>query len=279
MTVTDRASLLIDGRRLEARWIGSPARGASTLVFLHEGLGSVGLWKDFPDRLAQRVGLPALVYSRFGYGSSDRAALPRPVTFLDDEASLLPRVLAAAGIDDAILVGHSDGGSIALLHAAIPREERAAAASSDASRPPRAVRAVIVEAPHVFVEEVTLMSIRVAGEAFREGVLRRRLERYHDDVDAAFRGFHDVWLDPAFARWRIDDAKLASIQVPVLAIQGEDDPYGTLRQIEILRERAGGMVETRVVSAPCGHAPHVTHTEEVLDTMAAFVRGLESSAS
>jgi len=280
MTVTDRASLPIDGRRLEARWIGSPTRGAATLVFLHEGLGSVGLWKDFPDRLADRVGLPALIYSRFGYGSSDRASLPWPVTFLDDEASaVLPRVLYAAGIDDAILVGHSDGASIALLHAAIPPSERAAAASSDATRRPCALWGVIAEAPHVFVEEVTLVSIRAAGEAYREGVLRRRLERYHDDVDAAFHGFHDVWLDPAFARWRIDDAKLGAIRAPILAIQGEDDPYGTLRQIEILRERAGGMVETRVLGAPCGHSPHVTHPEEVLETMAAFVRGLEPPRS
>ena len=270
MALSQHQGLVLDGRRIEARFIGAPARGAPTLVFLHEGLGSVALWKDFPDRLAAAVGLPALIYSRFGYGGSDPAPLPRPVTFLDDEATaVLPRLLDVAGIDDAVLVGHSDGASIALLYAAL-----AATATSTSTAPAAAVRAVIVEAPHVFVEAVTLASIRVAGEAFREGALRRRLGRYHADVDAAFHGFHDVWLDPAFARWRIDDATLDSIRAPVLVIQGEDDPYGTLRQVEILRERTGAPVETLVLPAPCGHSPHVGRSAEVLAAMAAFVRAM-----
>jgi pimeloyl-ACP methyl ester carboxylesterase len=263
--------LELDGRRIEARFIGLPTHGAPALVFLHEGLGSVALWKDFPDRLATAVGLPALVYSRFGYGWSDPAPLPRPVTFLDDEASVLARVLDAAGIDDAVLVGHSDGASIALVYAATVATAAIGGASGVSAS---TLRAVIAEAPHVMVEEVTLASIRVAGEAFRDGVLRRRLHRYHADVEAAFRGFRDVWLDPAFARWRIDDAKLAAIRAPLLVIQGEDDPYGTLRQVEILRERAGGPVETLILPAPCGHAPHVGRAGEVLAAMAAFVRAV-----
>jgi pimeloyl-ACP methyl ester carboxylesterase len=259
--------LVIDDRRLEARWIGSPSAGSPTLVFLHEGLGSVALWKEFPDRLAAALGWPALIYSRRGYGRSDPAPLPRPITFLEEEARLeLPRVLDAADIDDAVLVGHSDGASIALLHAA-------------AFPPPPAgpVRAVIAEAPHVFVEETTLVSIRRAGHAYRDGVLRRRLERYHADVDGAFWGFHDVWLDPAFALWRIDGL-LGSIRAPVLVIQGEDDPYGTMRQVEAIRERSGGPVETVALPAPCGHSPHVAREGEVLAAMTVFLRALHPDA-
>jgi len=139
------------------------------------------------------------------------------------------------------------------------------------------VRAVIAEAPHVFVEEVTLVSIRRAGAAFRDGYLRRRLERYHADVDGAFWGFHDVWLDPAFAHWRIDH-RLGSIRVPVLVIQGEDDPYGTMRQVEAIREHAGGPVETLMLAAPCGHAPHADRGGEVLAAMTGFLRGLDFEA-
>ena len=267
-------SILVSGRRLEARWIGArdhdgarAVSGVPTLVFLHEGLGSVALWKDFPDRVAEALGWPALVYSRFGYGRSDPAPLPRPVTFLEDEAlDVLPRLLEAAGIADPVLIGHSDGGSIALIHAA-------AFPSSHGARGQGRVRAVIAEAPHVFVEEVTLVSIRRAGHAYSAGTLRRRLERYHADPDAAFRGFHDVWLDPHFETWRIDD-RLGAIDVPLLVIQGEDDPYGTMRQVEAIRERAGSTVEIFVPPTPCGHAPHVTRPDLVLEAMTRFLRAL-----
>jgi pimeloyl-ACP methyl ester carboxylesterase len=259
-------SLLVDGRRLEVRRIGAPWNDTPTLVFLHEGLGSVALWKDFPDRLAHAVGWPALVYSRLGYGQSDPAPLPRPVSFLEDEAKLvLPRLLDAASVRDAVLVGHSDGASIALIHAA--------------TFPPFSggvVRAVIAEAPHVLVEEVTLASIRRAGREYRDGDLRRRLERYHADVDVAFWGFHDVWLDPAFAGWTIE-SELGSIRVPLLVIQGEDDPYGTMRQVESIRGHAGGRVETVVLPAPCGHAPHSLRPDQVLDAMTAFLRSLSAT--
>jgi pimeloyl-ACP methyl ester carboxylesterase len=261
-------SLLVSGRRLEVRWIGSArGPGVPTLVFLHEGLGSVALWKDFPDRVASAMGWPALVYSRFGYGRSDPTPLPRPITFLEDEAiDVLPRLLDAAGITDAVLIGHSDGGSIALIHAS-------AFPSSAAARGHGRIRAVIAEAPHVFVEEVTLVSIRRAGHAYRDGTLRRRLERYHADPDAAFWGFHDVWLDSRFETWRIDD-RLRSIDVPLLVIQGEDDPYGTMRQVEAIRHRAGSPVETFAPPPPCGHAPHVTRPDLVLDAMTRFLRAL-----
>ena len=268
-------SILVSGRRLEARWIG--ARGdddarttpsVPTLVFLHEGLGSVALWKDFPDRVASAMGWPALVYSRFGYGRSDPAPLPRPVTFLEEEAlEVLPVVLESAGIDDAVLIGHSDGGSIALIHAA-------AFPSAARGRARGRIRAVIAEAPHVFVEEVTLVSIRRAGHAFDAGTLRRRLERYHADAAAAFWGFHDVWLDPRFESWRVDD-RLGSIDAPLLVIQGEDDPYGTMRQVDAIRERAGSRVETFTPPLPCGHAPHATWPDLVLDEITRFLRSLD----
>jgi pimeloyl-ACP methyl ester carboxylesterase len=162
-----------------------------------------------------------------------------------------------------VLIGHSDGASIALIHAAaFPAPQRGS------------VRAVIAESPHVLVEDETLASIRRAGYAYRGGELRRRLERYHANVDAAFWGFHDVWLHPDFARWRIDH-RLGSIRAPLLVIQGEDDPYGTLRQVETIRERAGGPVETLILSAPCGHAPHVERGDEVLAAMTRFLRALE----
>jgi pimeloyl-ACP methyl ester carboxylesterase len=254
----------VGDRRLEVRRIGTPNQRTPTLVFLHEGLGSVALWKDFPDRLASAMGWPALIYSRFGYGRSDAAPLPRPVSFLEDEAiDVLPRVLEAAGVRSAVLIGHSDGASIALIHAAaFPPPQRGA------------VRAVIAEAPHVIVEEETLASIRRAGYAYRSGELRHQLQRYHANVDVAFWGFHDVWLRPEFARWRIDH-RLGSITVPVLVIQGEDDPYGTLRQVELIRERAGGPVKTLMLLAPCGHAPHVERSHEVIAETSRFLFALD----
>jgi pimeloyl-ACP methyl ester carboxylesterase len=270
---TTAEHLLVAGRRLEVRRIDAPSPAASppdpTLVFLHEGLGSVALWKDFPDRLARALRWPALVYSRLGYGASDPAPLPRPVSFLHDEAlDVLPRLLEQDGVRDAILVGHSDGASIALIHAA-----------SFPPFPRGVVRAVIAEAPHVFVEEVTVESIRRAGVAYREGDLRRRLERYHGpNVDGAFWGFHDVWLDPEFRTWNVE-AMLGDIAVPLLAIQGEDDPYGTLLQIESIRARAGGAVETLVLPPPCGHSPHASRPGEVLAAMESFLRRLRGEVA
>jgi pimeloyl-ACP methyl ester carboxylesterase len=254
----------VGDRRVEAKSIGSPSRRTPTLVFLHEGLGSVAAWRDFPDRLAGAMGWPALVYSRLGYGRSDPAPLPRPVSFLEDEAIVtLPLVLEAAGVGDAVLVGHGDGASIALIHAAaFPMPQRGSA------------RAVIVEAPHVMVEEETLASIRRARYAYSSGELRRRLERYHSNVDVAFWGFHDVWLHRDFARWRIDH-RLGSITAPLLVIQGEDDPYGTMLQVRIIGEQAGGPVETLALPEPCGHAPHAAHGDVVLAAMTRFLNRLD----
>jgi pimeloyl-ACP methyl ester carboxylesterase len=250
--------ILAAGQRLEHRLVGPSPDAAPTLVFLHEGLGSVSAWRDFPDRVAAATGLGALVYSRRGYGGSDPAPLPRPVGFMHDEAiTVLPAVLDAAGVRRALLVGHSDGASIALIHAArFPG--------------PRVVAAVLI-APHVFVEDLTVASIAAAADAYRAGPLRARLERHHgDNVDGAFWGWNQVWLSPEFRSWDIT-AEVEKIQAPLLVVQGEDDPYGTLAQVEAIQALACFHVETLVLPH-CGHAPHRDQPEATLAAIAAFAR-------
>lgn len=243
----------IGDTEIEARQIAGA--GDTTLVFLHEGLGSVTLWRDFPDRVAHAVGLPALVYSRRGYGGSSSIALPRPVRFMHDEAAFLPEVLAAAGIGRSILVGHSDGASIALLHAAAR---------------PAGLRGLAVLAPHVLVEELSIASIAKARVAYETTDLRAKLERHHGaNVDVAFRGWNDVWLAPAFRAWNIED-EVANIRVPCAVIQGRDDEYGTLAQVESIRARVPG-AEVTVLDA-CGHSPHRDRPAATLAAIEALVR-------
>ena len=243
------------GKRLEYRWIGPRPDEAPTLVFLHEGLGSAGLWRDFPDRLAAATGLGALVYSRAGYGRSDPAELPRPVAFMHAEAEVLEEVLEACAVRDPILVGHSDGASIALIYAG----------RRDGPRP----RALILEAPHVFTEPHGLASIDAIGEEYRASPrLRERLARHHAHPDVAFRGWNDVWLDPEFRAWNIEEF-LPRMNTPVLLIQGEDDEYGTWAQIEAIRAQVR---DVEVVGIPrCGHSPHREHPEHVIAAMAGFL--------
>ena len=251
--------LEIDGVRLEARWIGPPPEEAPTLVFLHEGLGSTSLWRDFPDRLAVETGCGALIYSRVGYGKSDPVPLPRPVRFMHDEAVVLPRVLAAAGIRDHVLIGHSDGASISLLHAG--------------SDPAPGLRGLILEAPHVFTEPHGLASIARMKEIYRDTDLRERLARHHGaNVDVAFRGWNDVWLDPAFEAWNIEEY-LPAIRVPVLILQGDDDEYGTWAQVEAIERQSGGPVESIAIPR-CGHSPHREQPDVTLQAMREFVRRL-----
>lgn len=245
--------------RLEARWIGPAPEAAPTLVFLHEGLGSASLWRDFPDRLAAETGCGALVYSRAGYGRSDPALLPRPVRFMHDEAGVLVGVLAAAGVRQAILVGHSDGASIALIFAG--------------SSPASGLRGLILEAPHVFAEPHGLASIAKIGEAYRTTDLRERLARHHGaNVDVAFRGWNDVWLTPEFRAWNLEEF-LPAIRVPSLILQGEADEYGTWRQVEAIARQSGGPVEALALPG-CGHSPHRERPDLVLPAMARFVRAL-----
>ncbi len=248
------------GQGLEYDWHGPPPDAGPVLVFLHEGLGCAAMWKDFPARLSAATGLGALVYSRRGYGASDPLPGPRPVSYMHDEAlEVLPAALDAACVRDAILVGHSDGGSIALIHAGAVGGGR--------------IRALVLEAAHVLVETVSVESIAAAAEAYRATDLRNRLARYHGaNVDDAFWGWNDVWLDPAFRDWNIE-AYLSGVGCPCLVIQGADDEYGTTEQVLRIAAGVTGPVETAVLPG-CGHAPHRDKPEETLAAMTRFVRAI-----
>ena len=243
------------GRRLEYETIDE-ARDAPWIVFLHEGLGSRAMWKDFPARLCNACGMRGLVYSRYGYGESDPIDAPRAIDFMHHEAEVaLPELLDALSIDAPILFGHSDGGSIALLYAALTH---------------RPVSALVVVAPHVFVEDVSIRSIEAAKVAYETTDLRERLRRYHADPDSAFRGWNDIWLHPEFRNWDIREC-LAYIHAPILAIQGEGDEYGTMAQIEWI---ARGAVNARVELlklADCRHSPHRDQPAMVLAATKGFL--------
>lgn len=244
----------VAGHRLECVRIHG-AKDAPTLVFLHEGLGSVALWKDFPARAADATGCPVLVYSRAGYGRSSPAALPRAPDYMHVEAlTVLPALLDRLGIADPILVGHSDGASIGLLHAGAGK---------------RPVRALVALAPHVFVEDMAIASIAEARRQFETTDLRERLARRHADPDAAFRGWNDIWLAPAFRRWNIE-AFLSGVRCPLLLIQGRDDEYGSAAQLDAIERQVGGTV-ARLELADCRHSPHRDQPEATLAAIAAFV--------
>jgi pimeloyl-ACP methyl ester carboxylesterase len=271
-------SIKVADQNLEYVWHGPKPEEAPTLVFLHEGLGCVEMWRGFPERLSAETGLGALVYSRTGYGKSDPKEGQWPVGFMHEEALVvLPKVLEAFAIREAILVGHSDGGSIAIIYAGGTGDQR--------------VRGVILEAPHVFVEEIGLESIRGIAEQYREGSAGRmpanrpqdagapggapsfkeRLGRYHGaQVDQTFWGWCDVWLNPEFRSWNIEEY-LPGIKVPVLLIQGEDDQYGTREQLRRVEDECQGPVRTVMVGA-CGHSPHLDQPERALEAMKEFVR-------
>ncbi|PJI43240.1 alpha/beta hydrolase [Ferrovibrio sp.] len=246
--------------RIEYRWAGSALRDAAlpVLVFLHEGLGCVTLWKDFPDQVAQATGLPALVYSRIGYGGSSACALPRPITYMHDEGEAgLPDLLAALGIQSHILIGHSDGASISLIYAGAKERD--------------GLQGVAVMAPHVFCEDVSVRSIRAADKAYAEGDLKARLAKYHgDNVDCAFRGWCDSWLNPEFHHWNIE-AYVDRIKVPVVVIQGEDDEYGTAAQVESIRQRTAA--ETLLIPG-CGHSPQRDQPAATLKALTGFIHSL-----
>jgi len=245
----------VEGQHLEIERIAAARADAPTLVFLHEGLGSVALWRDFPAKLAARTGAAVLIYSRRGYGKSDQLAAPRKPDYMHDEALIvLPALLRELGIANPILIGHSDGASIALIHAGSGRFS---------------VRALILEAPHVFVEDVTVVSIEQAKLAYRTTDLGKRLARYHDDPDHAFWGWNDIWLDPAFRAWNIE-AYLPGVRSPVLAIQGADDEYGSLAQLDAIERGVAGPFE-RLVLAQCKHSPHRDQEAATLEAMARFI--------
>jgi pimeloyl-ACP methyl ester carboxylesterase len=237
------------------------------LVLLHEGLGSVSMWRDFPDALVERTGCPAFVYSRAGHGTSPPPDAPRGIRFMHDEATIvLPALLDAFRIERPILIGHSDGGSIALIHAGT-----AFSSQADRKRP----RGLILLAPHVFVEDCSIASIERMRALYATADLRARLAKYHANVDAAFRGWNDVWLDPAFRSWNIEEY-LPAIRCPVLVLQGEDDEYGTRAQVEAIAEQVGGPVATELLPR-CGHSPHRDQRELVVERIAAFTDTIETA--
>ena len=248
--------------RIEVQHVvpASPRAAAPTLVFLHEGLGSVAMWRDFPHRLCDAAGAHGIVYSRPGYGrSTPREQSERwGLDFMHRQAlELLPALLDALQVDrDAHppwLIGHSDGGSIALLHAA---------------RFTQQVSGLVVMAPHLFVEDVSIASIQQSRHHYERTDLRQRLARYHDDPDSAFWGWNDIWLHPPFARWNIE-GEISSISCPLLAMQGLDDEYGTLQQIRAIAQRVPHAV---LVELPqCGHSPHRDQPQRVIDEVTRFV--------
>ena len=246
------------GRRLHAeRLTPSPAVAGPALVFLHEGLGSIGQWGAFPAQLCARTGRTGLVYERWGYGRSEGLAGPRPDDYLHWEAqNSLPEVLAASGISEPpVLFGHSDGGSIALLFAAAY---------------PQQAHAVISEAAHVFVEDLSLVGIRRAVEGYEQGEWRSGLHRHHgDNTDLMFRGWHETWLRPTRRSWNIE-AELHQIICPTLIIQGEDDEYGTRAQVDAIAGGVRGRAEILWLSG-CGHTPHHQSREAVLNAAANFI--------
>jgi pimeloyl-ACP methyl ester carboxylesterase len=244
-------SVRVGGRRLEAVELPGDDN-LRPLVLLHEGLGSVSAWRDFPEALQQATSRRVIAYSRFGHGSSDPPPAPRTPAFFHEEAyDVLPEVLRQLDVEEPILVGHSDGASIALVYAGA-----------------RPVRGLVLLAPHVVVEDVTLAASRETRDRFEAGGLRERLARHHDDPDTAFSGWCDVWLDPAFRGWTLEpDAE--RVDCPVLLIQGADDPYGTLAQLDRIEARVQGPVFRKVV--PGGHSPHRDAPEEVLREVVRFL--------
>jgi pimeloyl-ACP methyl ester carboxylesterase len=236
---------------VETAWWGSKQDTTPTLVLLHEGLGCIALWRDFPERLTAATGCGVFAWSRFGYGQSDPTPLPRPMDYMQREAmDVLPALLAAAGIRQAVLIGHSDGGSIA---------------SAYAGAAPDGLLGLITIAAHFFVEDLTIASIEQIKQDY--DAVRPRLARYHRDVDIAFRGWNDAWLDPRFRGFNLT-GYLPNIRVPVLALQGTDDPYGTDAQLHVMREHVRAPIEIALIP----NARHAPDLEAPSPTLAAITR-------
>jgi pimeloyl-ACP methyl ester carboxylesterase len=253
--LSDSGHLAIDGASLEYRMIGPRPDAAPTIVMLHEGLGSVSTWGDFPQKVAERTGAGVFVYSRAGYGKSSTIRLPRPLDYMQREAiDVLPKLLDAIGFRRGILFGHSDGATIAAWYGGSVQDHR--------------VRGLILMAPHFFMEQSNIDAIQGTVANYETTNLPGRLARHHADVEAAFRGWSGAWLDPGFATFDTTDA-LAYIRVPVLVIQGAADPYGTLAQVKVVEDECYCPVETAVMEG-VGHAPYRENPDETLAVMAAF---------
>ena len=250
-----RGEALAAGKRLEAVVYGPAPAEAPTIVMLHEGLGCIALWRDFPAKLAAATGWGVFAYSRAGYGGSDPVDLPRPLDYMNREArASLPAVIAAIAFRRGILLGHSDGASIAAIYAGEHSDDR--------------IQGLVLIAPHLFTEEAGLASIAEARRAYETGGLRAKLAKYHAHVDVAFRGWNDAWLDFGFKAWNIED-KVGRWRVPALLIQGADDQYGTLAQIRSIEARSPALLESLILDA-CRHSPQIDQPEATLQAIADF---------
>ncbi|MCB1758658.1 MAG: alpha/beta hydrolase [Gammaproteobacteria bacterium] len=257
---TTEGFLKVGADRLEYTFHDCGNADRPVLIMLHEGLGSVRMWREYPLELALVSSCSVLVFSRRGYGRSSPRPAPWPLSYMHEEAQeILPLVLDAAGVERAIMLGHSDGASIALIHAGSTQDKR--------------VSALVLMAPHVFCEPISVQGIELAKQKYRQGELRRLLQRYHgSNVDNAFWGWNRAWLDPDFLEWNIENY-LPEIRIPLLLIQGEDDEYGTLRQLQAIENRVDGPVE-KLVLPGCGHSPHRDRREETLRAIADFAKRL-----
>lgn len=257
---TQEGRLTAGGKSLEYRCFGAAPDAAPTIVLLHEGLGCAAQWRDFPQALSDATGMGVFVYSRAGYGQSEPADLPRPLDYMTREAvEVLPEVLDAIGFQRGVLMGHSDGATIAAIYAGSVSDMR--------------VRATILMAPHFFTEEMGLAEIAAARTAFETTDMAERMGKYHRDPEHTFRGWNDAWLHPDFKDWHVGDV-IDHLRIPTLAIQGRDDAYGTLAQIEEVESRAYAPVDTLILE-DCGHSPHVDQREAVLAGVADFTARLE----
>ena len=259
MTLPPSGFLHIDNSDLEYRMIGPPPEQAPTVVMLHEGLGSAALWGDFPQLVLEATGAGVLVYSRAGYGASSPVALPRPLDYMHREAlDVLPKLLAQIGFRRGILVGHSDGASIAAIYAGGVQDHR--------------IRAIALMAPHFIVEDISVSSIAEIKTMYETSNLREKLARWHKHVDNAFYGWNGAWLDPKFRHWDISEY-LAYIRVPVAIIQGADDQYGTIRQVEIAQEECYCPVDVTLLDG-AGHSPHREAPVATLNAISDFANAV-----
>jgi pimeloyl-ACP methyl ester carboxylesterase len=259
MTLAPTGFLRIGDADLEYRLIGPQPADAPVIVMLHEGLGSAGLWGDFPDRLQAATGLGVLAYSRAGYGASTRVKLPRPLDYMHIEAlDVLPKLLDTIGFRRGLLLGHSDGASIAAIYAGAHQDHR--------------IQGVVLIAPHFIVEDISVASIAEIRTAYETTDLKPKLARWHKDVDNAFYGWNSAWLDPKFRDWDISEY-LAYIRVPIAIVQGADDRYGTIRQIEIAQQECYCPVDVAVL-AGAGHSPHREAPAATLDTISDFAHAV-----
>lgn len=261
----EEGTLVAAGKTLEYRCFGAPPSDAPTVVLLHEGLGCVQLWRDFPNKIVEATGFGVFAYSRAGYGQSDPTQLPRPLNYMTIEATdVLPKVLDTIAATSVVLLGHSDGATIAAIHAGQVTDTR--------------IKGIVLLAPHFFTEAKGLASIALASDAYNTADLRDRLSKYHNNPDNAFRGWNDAWLHPNFKTWNVVDV-LDSVCVPVLAVQGEDDPYGTLKQIDIVKQRVKLAIVTTLILADCRHTPHLEHSKDVISAVATFCANLPADTS